>query len=271
MERYYITNGDQYLGCMANNKFAIGLPVSKAKKFRMEVAKGTLQMIQDDYGDEWCIQKYRNSKHGENYVITNATKWVSNNGLVVDEVSKAKPFKTAADADSYIRGHGELVISMGNTIIVNEDYAPVDIMGRRINSTTKAREINLGHKSDVKKVKRELLQKDIRMMVYERANGICQMCDQPLDIDNFTVDHVVPLSRGGINDISNYRCLCKRCNEFKSDSLDGELLKMFEDVGTRYFNKHPHSDLVYKFARSWGRNVIQRGEEIMRRRSINGD
>lgn len=30
-----------------------------------------------------------------------------------------------------------------------------------------------------------------------------------------TKDHVIPKSKGGANDISNYQTMCKRCNEAK--------------------------------------------------------
>lgn len=37
--------------------------------------------------------------------------------------------------------------------------------------------------------------------------------------DDMTVDHVVPLSRGGTDDLSNLRFLCRSCNSRKKDHL----------------------------------------------------
>lgn len=42
----------------------------------------------------------------------------------------------------------------------------------------------------------------------------CVLCGEPAD----TIDHIVPLSRGGTNDLGNLQPMCNRCNVKKSDS-----------------------------------------------------
>ena len=46
-------------------------------------------------------------------------------------------------------------------------------------------------------------------------NGICPRCGK--QTDKFTVDHIIPLSRGGTNTIDNLVPLCLRCNIQKSN------------------------------------------------------
>jgi len=37
----------------------------------------------------------------------------------------------------------------------------------------------------------------------------CSQCGTPSDL---TVDHIIPLSKGGTNDLANLRVLCRPCN-----------------------------------------------------------
>lgn len=43
----------------------------------------------------------------------------------------------------------------------------------------------------------------------------CCVCGKPSD----TVDHVIPISRGGNNELSNLRPLCRSCNSTKADTV----------------------------------------------------
>lgn len=63
-----------------------------------------------------------------------------------------------------------------------------------------------------------------REQVFERDGWTCQRCGQAvslevdaLDPNSATVDHVIPLSRGGEHTVANAQCLCLRCNSIKGD------------------------------------------------------
>jgi 5-methylcytosine-specific restriction endonuclease McrA len=64
-----------------------------------------------------------------------------------------------------------------------------------------------------------------RRAVYWRDHGRCHYCNEAVTVEKFTVDHVVPLARGGIDAASNLVTCCKYCNKLKADKpMSGELL-----------------------------------------------
>lgn len=52
----------------------------------------------------------------------------------------------------------------------------------------------------------------IRKALFERDGEICKHCDS---IENLTLDHIVPVARGGENLQGNLQVLCKSCNSKK--------------------------------------------------------
>lgn len=44
--------------------------------------------------------------------------------------------------------------------------------------------------------------------------GACLCCGA---VDDLTVDHVIPRSRGGADDSTNFQTLCRKCNSIKGD------------------------------------------------------
>ena len=55
--------------------------------------------------------------------------------------------------------------------------------------------------------------------LFERDNHQCMYCGIKLARRFLTRDHIVPTSKGGLDDWMNVVASCKRCNQFKSDRL----------------------------------------------------
>jgi 5-methylcytosine-specific restriction endonuclease McrA len=54
--------------------------------------------------------------------------------------------------------------------------------------------------------------KNLRKRLYERDNGICQICDWPVSLEEFTIDHIIPRSKGGPNSFDNMQITHAICN-----------------------------------------------------------
>ena len=70
------------------------------------------------------------------------------------------------------------------------------------------------------KAKLELLWRDGRR---------CAICGRKIkDLDDLTIDHIVPLAKGGKNTLENYQLAHKACNEAKGSMLPEEHVKILK-------------------------------------------
>ncbi len=100
-------------------------------------------------------------------------------------------------------------IFSNNHLLLETDFEVnryIDIFQNKIN--------NFNKKSDKKK--RTPFTKSIRLEVFKRDKYKCKICgnSEPLEID-----HILPHSLGGTDDMENLQTLCKPCNRSKSHRI----------------------------------------------------
>lgn len=73
--------------------------------------------------------------------------------------------------------------------------------------------------------RKRFVPKKIKRIVIERDKWTCQNCGQKVhdDLhwlpDKCHVDHIIPVSKGGSNDLDNLQVLCQACNLTKSKKV----------------------------------------------------
>lgn len=71
-----------------------------------------------------------------------------------------------------------------------------------------------------KVVERVWFSKEVKENILRKSDGLCAHCGCRVAVgDNFTVEHVVPISKGGTNELVNIVALCHACNTTKGDGV----------------------------------------------------
>jgi 5-methylcytosine-specific restriction endonuclease McrA len=60
--------------------------------------------------------------------------------------------------------------------------------------------------------------------------GVCALSGITIDLMTCEIDHIVPETRSGSNELSNLRLVCTRANEAKGNMTDDEFLELCRNV-----------------------------------------
>lgn len=81
------------------------------------------------------------------------------------------------------------------------------------------------------KVKHKTFPEGDRRAIYNRNKGRCAICGKFVPYEEFTIDHIIPLAKGGTNGLDNLQCAHEWCNYIKRDVMMEELAgKLMEIV-----------------------------------------
>lgn len=80
--------------------------------------------------------------------------------------------------------------------------------------------INYGIENFYKKSgSRSKIKLNSKIKCWNKSNGICYLCNKPMCIEDFNIDHIIPVSKGGTNKQSNLAAVHPKCNQNKSDKI----------------------------------------------------
>ncbi len=61
-----------------------------------------------------------------------------------------------------------------------------------------------------------------RKTLYKIQKGFCEYCHEYVKLENATVDHRIPISKGGTHSIDNLYMTCYDCNKDKGNQTEKE-------------------------------------------------
>ncbi len=86
-----------------------------------------------------------------------------------------------------------------------------------------------------------------RKNILDRDKGLCAYCACKLTMSTMTLDHVYPVSKGGLSDWANLRAACSKCNGEKGNKTLSELgWKLRSRVGIPMITKGAPKNIITK-------------------------
>lgn len=60
--------------------------------------------------------------------------------------------------------------------------------------------------------------KNRRQSIWDKDSGCCWLCGLPVSLEDMTIDHEIPRSKGGTSALKNLRASHSRCNNSRSNT-----------------------------------------------------
>ena len=101
--------------------------------------------------------------------------------------------------------------------IIKESIEEINSSRREVSQTKKATKNK--SKSKIKPKRTRYIPSTVRYAVLNQDNNCCVACGVTAKKTQLQVDHIIPFSLGGSNEIDNLQTLCIDCNRGKSDRI----------------------------------------------------
>ena len=107
-------------------------------------------------------------------------------------------------------------IGMKYVVVKSLEKSPIKIF---IEDIIQDSVVPIDYQKKENKNKRDTIPPAIRFKVLKRDRHTCTGCGARAPDVELEVDHIVPVSRGGTDELSNLRTLCKDCNTGKGNKV----------------------------------------------------
>ena len=243
MTKYYISNDIRFLtGVQEGATVPVSgthMKLSKAKAF-----------VKDH--PHYSYYKARSSSKKNDYVICTPIKLLSKEGKTTDSFSSARVFSSVEDAYRYM---DTVRSSLDESLCV-----VIDEKFKRENRPSYTKQsvepLEVFRYANMDSSERITFPIAVKEEIYRRCDGICVICGKTIPKHQpYTIDHIIPLSRGGTNAPENLRIAHEDCNKLKNNFMDNELHKNVSNVFCNAVAQNPDSIQTVMFLRSFVRGI----------------
>ena len=84
-------------------------------------------------------------------------------------------------------------------------------------------------------------------IICDDCGGRCQLCGRKLLLKDMSLDHIKPLSMGGVDDVSNLTCTCVPCNRFKANMAPDFFNNRINEIFLYQMKKGSRGKILQKF------------------------
>ena len=149
------------------------------------------------------------------YTQTGAVKKTSDINLAQQFPNSKKAIKIFRRAPQKTKGFYVFDTNMQQVLWNPEQQAPQEQKSEMQEQTSEIPK---------KKQKRKHFSVDTKRLIYLQAGCKCELCGRKLLFEEATLDHIIPLSRGGLDEVENLACVCYEDNQFKKNILPEDFL-----------------------------------------------
>ncbi len=251
MSKYYISNNIRFIQGLGN---LMDNPTS-ATHMQHNDAQRYISM----HPDHMMVRVGKKRR----YIISTNQKYVGKNGEIVNNMSSAINFGSQDEAFSYIDNNSEICAKLGDAFVIDENF-------KKIHREKTVKPQQPKKSANENSAQRIIFSKQTRQTVLTNYNYTCPICGKTLSAGDVTIDHIVPLSRGGTNSLDNLRPVHSMCNHMKNNCTDDEFYGGVADIACNYLYNSPQSEMAMRIIRSMVRGTIQNKPDYFGANNIRG-
>ena len=238
--KYFISNKIDFIQGFGN---LVPSPAS-ATHMRQKDAQSYVSMHSDH-----VIMKHGRAKK-RNWIISTKQQFIGSNSEIVNSMKDARYFYSPEAAFKYMDTVN--IVGIDELCIIDENFKRIKRPGQKLIKP-------VVQTDDV--VKRERLSSTTKIKVANKSR-YCFICGKVIEPDDFSVDHIVPVSKGGTNDLVNLVPVHRSCNQMKGDMLSDEFTKKITEIVGYDVYKNPTSEAAMSIIRCMVRGTLANKENI---------